>query len=95
MLLFVGEKSFQSDLLPTLRKLASDENWKVRRTLACGFHEVSKSLLLCTIFTEQSKEWKSGIAMLLKLQFSFDVVLKYALMLCMDGQISPIFTSLV
>jgi hypothetical protein len=42
MLLFVGEENFQSDLLPTLRKLSSDNNWMVKRTVACGFHEARK-----------------------------------------------------
>ena len=41
MVLFVGTKRFETKLAQVLRLLAEDSNWRVRRTVACGFHEVS------------------------------------------------------
>ena len=40
MLLFTGSAVFSSELSSTFKRLAEDENSKVRRTVASGFHEV-------------------------------------------------------
>ena len=42
MLLFTGSAVFNSELSSTFKRLAEDENSKVRRTVASGFHEVRR-----------------------------------------------------
>ena len=42
MLLFTGSAVFSSELSSTFKRLAEDENSKVRRTVASGFHEVRR-----------------------------------------------------
>ncbi|XP_070181609.1 serine/threonine-protein phosphatase 4 regulatory subunit 4-like [Littorina saxatilis] len=44
MVHFVGHKNFKTDLLPTLTHLCRDHYQVVRKTTACGFHEISKLL---------------------------------------------------
>ncbi|XP_076464367.1 serine/threonine-protein phosphatase 4 regulatory subunit 4-like [Babylonia areolata] len=44
MALFVGTKSFKGELLGTLTSLCRDPHFIVRKTIASGFHEVSKML---------------------------------------------------
>ena len=40
MALFVGAKSFKSELHSTLNSLCNDSSHLVRKTIASGFHEV-------------------------------------------------------
>ena len=40
MLLFCGAPSFQAELATTFHSLVEDPHALVRRTIACGFHEV-------------------------------------------------------
>ena len=40
MLLFCGAPSFQAELAATFHSLVEDPHALVRRTIACGFHEV-------------------------------------------------------
>ena len=42
MLLFCGAAGFQSELAATFHSLVEDPHALVRRTIACGFHEVKK-----------------------------------------------------
>lgn len=42
MLLFTGSAAFKPELSPTFKKLAEDENVRVRRSIASGFHEVRR-----------------------------------------------------
>ena len=42
MLLFTGSAAFSSELSSTFKRLVEDENTKVRRTVASGFHEVRR-----------------------------------------------------
>lgn len=44
MLLFCGAQSFQAELAATFHFLVEDPHALVRRTIACGFHEVAKLL---------------------------------------------------
>lgn len=44
MLLMVGLESYQKELAPTFESLAQDDSWRVRKTIACGFHEVRGTL---------------------------------------------------
>ena len=41
MLLFCGAQSFQAELAATFHFLVEDPHALVRRTIACGFHEVN------------------------------------------------------
>ena len=41
-MLFTGSAAFSSELSSTFKRLAEDENSKVRRTVASGFHEVRR-----------------------------------------------------
>ncbi|XP_067680173.1 serine/threonine-protein phosphatase 4 regulatory subunit 4-like [Haliotis asinina] len=47
MVLFVGPRSFKSELFSTFSGLCKDPHILVRRTTASGFHEVSKQLGSC------------------------------------------------
>ena len=40
MLLFCGAHDFQAELAATFHSLVEDPHALVRRTIACGFHEV-------------------------------------------------------
>ena len=40
MVMMVGKGSFKQELSSTLKDLAGDTAWSVRRTIACGFNEV-------------------------------------------------------
>ena len=40
MVLFVGRTCFDQELAATLLSFATDDSYKVKRTLACGLHEV-------------------------------------------------------
>ena len=42
MLLFCGAPGFQAELSATFHSLVEDPHALVRRTIACGFHEVFK-----------------------------------------------------
>ena len=42
MLLFCGAPSFQAELAATFHSLVEDPHALVRRTIACGFHEVGR-----------------------------------------------------
>lgn len=44
MLLFCGAHNFQAELAATFHSLVEDPHALVRRTIACGFHEVAKLL---------------------------------------------------
>ncbi|CAH3168182.1 unnamed protein product [Porites evermanni] len=44
MLLFCGASGFQAELAATFHSLVEDPHALVRRTIACGFHEVAKLL---------------------------------------------------
>ena len=40
MLLLVGKNGYKSKLSAVFEAMARDESWRVRKTIACGFHEV-------------------------------------------------------
>ena len=44
MLLFCGASGFQAELAATFHSLVEDPHALVRRTIACGFHEVRTKL---------------------------------------------------
>ncbi|XP_032233153.2 serine/threonine-protein phosphatase 4 regulatory subunit 4 isoform X2 [Nematostella vectensis] len=44
MVLFAGPKNFSAELYPTFNALGGDPHALVRRTIACGIHEVAKLL---------------------------------------------------
>ena len=41
-MLFTGSAAFKPELSPTFKRLAEDENIRVRRSIASGFHEVRR-----------------------------------------------------
>ena len=41
MLLFTGAECFSDTLLDTFQQMANDPHMFVRRTIACGLHEVN------------------------------------------------------
>ena len=49
MLLFCGASGFQAELAATFHSLVEDPHALVRRTIACGFHEVNK-IMSCSLF---------------------------------------------
>ena len=48
MVLFVGAKSFKSEMGVCFSNICKDPNVEVRKTLSAGFHEVSLFSLVCT-----------------------------------------------
>ncbi len=40
MLLMVGKEAYKAELSSTFESLAHDGSWRVRKTIAAGFHEV-------------------------------------------------------
>lgn len=44
MLFMVGKDSFDSKLASGFKSMAQDKSWRVRKTIACGFHEVVEIL---------------------------------------------------
>lgn len=49
MLLFCGAPGFQAELAATFHSLVEDPHALVRRTIACGFHEVRNILTLLNL----------------------------------------------
>lgn len=47
MALVVGKDAFKTELFSTFERLAQDECPRVRKAIACGFHEVCCDDIMC------------------------------------------------